>query len=62
MIGPYRWGTIKPAYGLCGTGSNQSPIDIKTHAAKKVKLGKIRLAFTYHTTLVLYSGILVWYS
>ena len=29
-VGPYYWGDIKPEYRLCKTGSQQSPIDIRT--------------------------------
>lgn len=27
--GPEHWGTLKPEFATCGTGKNQSPVDIK---------------------------------
>ncbi len=32
-IGPARWGSLATAFGLCGRGQNQSPIDIAQTAA-----------------------------
>ena len=32
--GPSHWGEIDPAYALCKTGTNQSPIDISSPAEK----------------------------
>jgi carbonic anhydrase len=29
-IGPYYWGNIDPSFSVCGTGTNQSPINIET--------------------------------
>ena len=41
--GPEHWGTLKPEFALCGSGSSQSPIDIdKTY---KTKLDIIKVSY-----------------
>ena len=30
LIGPYHWSDIDPGFSACGTGSNQSPVNIDT--------------------------------
>ena len=34
--GPLHWGEVDPAYELCGTGKNQSPIDIASPSEQDV--------------------------
>ncbi len=29
-IGPHHWGDIDPSFGVCGTGTSQSPVNIET--------------------------------
>jgi len=46
--GPQHWGSLKQAYTACGTGSQQSPINIQTQRALASKVGDI--AFSYKPT------------
>ena len=34
--GPSQWGDLNPAYGLCATGKNQSPIDVSGSVEAKL--------------------------
>lgn len=44
-IGPAHWGSLDPEYAACGTGREQSPIDIRS--AEKADLPALR--FEYHS-------------
>ncbi len=33
-IGPTNWGTLSPSYATCGTGAQQSPVDLRVAAGK----------------------------
>lgn len=44
--GPTHWGNLSPAYGQCGTGSLQSPIDIPRHVASSTAA----IEFHYRST------------
>ncbi|MDH5185312.1 MAG: carbonic anhydrase family protein [Gammaproteobacteria bacterium] len=42
--GPQKWGGLNPAYGLCSTGKNQSPIDVKASVDSKLPAIKFSYA------------------
>lgn len=44
-ICPANWGNIDPAFSLCNTGSEQSPIAVSTKDAKRKRLPRLRVAF-----------------
>jgi carbonic anhydrase len=52
--GPENWGKLAPDFALCGTGANQSPINI-THAVK-AEHRPIRFAYTTTATDVVNNG------
>lgn len=52
--GPKHWAELKEEFKTCGTGVNQSPVDIKPTI--KAKLGKIRNIRKYPATHILNNG------
>lgn len=43
--GPERWGSLSTDYGVCGSGSQQSPINLVTADAIHATIGHIRMAY-----------------
>jgi carbonic anhydrase len=61
--GPARWGSLSPAYALCGRGTSQSPIDIDhTEAEGEAQLSfayrdsQLRIAFNQHVNDIVDNG------
>jgi carbonic anhydrase len=52
--GPEHWGDLDPAYALCKTGKEQSPIDIRN--AKKVELPAIRFEYKSGPLTIINNG------
>ena len=52
--GPDKWGKIAPSYKICGTGRNQSPIDIT--AGVRAALEPITFNYEAGTTAILNNG------
>lgn len=46
--GPQHWGEIDPSYAICGTGENQSPIDI----SKPIEKDLVNISFHYQPSEV----------
>ncbi len=52
--GPEHWGELDPAFKLCSSGKNQSPIDLKEFVAADLK--PIRFAYQPGTRAILNNG------
>lgn len=52
--GPENWGKLAPEYSLCGSGKNQSPIDLS--GMIDAKLPAIKFAYTAAATEILNNG------
>lgn len=52
--GPGHWGTLAPEFALCGTGKNQSPIDIR-HLVD-ARLAALDFNYTTQATEILNNG------
>lgn len=52
--GPENWGKLAPEYSLCGSGKNQSPIDLS--GMIDAKLPTIKFAYTAAATEILNNG------
>jgi len=52
--GPERWGSLAPEYGLCSSGKNQSPVNIKSVADAKLPI--LRFDYKSSVTEVLNNG------
>lgn len=52
--GPDSWGKLAPEYSLCGSGKNQSPIDLS--GMIDAKLPAIKFAYTAAATEILNNG------
>jgi carbonic anhydrase len=52
--GPEHWGELDPAYALCATGKNQSPVDIVDSV--EAELAPLEIAYSGKATEILNNG------